>query len=109
VVANRQVSPVRLDGVVVSANHDTNVVGVVEARVEIGVVADSHGQLHLDIISLEKSGLLHGVGHGAFLAEDSLESFSKLDSVGLTSGSEVVEGALAEVVVLGHGEEGAVK
>ena len=49
--------PVWLDSVVWSANHDTDIVGVVVRAVKIGVVADEYRHAHFNLVNIEQAGL----------------------------------------------------
>lgn len=108
-VANGQVEPVGLNGLLGAANHDTHIVGVVLARVKVGVVPDEHGHVHLGSFSVKDSVRLNVVSEASRSTEDLLKGLSQLNSVGLAGSSEGIQGGLAEVVVLGHREEGSIK
>ena len=101
--------PVSLESVLGSTHHHTNVVGVVLARVEVGVVSDKHGHAHLGILGREECFFFKGVEKIAFFTEEFLEGSSELNSVGLTSLGEIVKGLLAEVVVCSDGEERSIE
>ena len=49
VVGDGKVKPVRLQRVVGAAHHDADVGGVLARRVEVGVIADFHGEEHFHI------------------------------------------------------------
>jgi hypothetical protein len=101
--------PVSLECILGSTDHHTNVVGVVLAWVEVGVVSDKHRHAHLGILGRVECWLFKGVRKTATFTEDLLEGSSELNSVSLASLSEIVEGLLAEVVVFGDGEEGSIE
>ena len=48
-VTNGNVSPVRLESVIGTSEHNTDIVGMVLGRVEIGVISDEDWELHLNI------------------------------------------------------------
>jgi len=73
VVANWQVEPIGLDGLLDASNHHTDVVSVVIAGVKVCVVSDEHGQVHFDAFSFKHRSLFQRIAQAASNAENSLD------------------------------------
>ena len=96
VVTDGEMHPVRLDGVVGSTDHASDVVGVRVGRVEVGVVSDEDRHAHLDGTMGEHAGRLEGFSElGASLGKDSLEGSSDFEAGNLAQLHELVESGLA--------------
>lgn len=107
-VANRKVKPIRLDGVVGSSDHNSNIVCVRVRAVEICVVTDKDWHAETDLCNWEHGLLLERICElGAALSKDSLESGSHFDTCFLTEIHELVKGGLTEDMVIDVVHHGA--
>lgn len=102
VVANREVGVVGLEGVLGATEEDTNLEGVVVAGVEISVVANLHGEVHLDLVGRDQSLLLQGNviaedgAVGGVVGEDALKLRANATVDGAAKLSKLVQGRLAK-------------
>ena len=100
-VTDWQMEPVGLDGVVWSADHAADVVGVAVGRVEVGVVADEDGHAHLHAPSVKHARRLQLFGElGASLSKQALNRRSHLELGNLAECHELVQGLLAHDVMV---------
>lgn len=105
-VTDWQMDPVRVQGGGGVSKHATNVESVVLARVEIRVVADKHWHQQLLF-----TGLKHSLGVDFLLKgcsssiKDMLEGSSRLLAIGWSQLNELVEGRLAEDMVVKGAEK----
>ena len=107
-IANWQVEPVGLDGVVRSTDHDTDVVGVRVGRVKVRVVSHKDRHVHLGLSGGEHAGGLKLLGQlGATLGKDCLDGTAHLDTGCLAKLHELVECGLAEDVMVHVRHDGA--
>lgn len=102
VVTDGKVGVVGLQRVVGATEEDTDLEGVVVSGVEIGVVANLHGQVHLDLVDGHKGLLLQGIvvlEHSAergALVEDALKLTADSTVSGTAELSKGVEGGLGK-------------
>lgn len=96
VVGDGEVGVVWLEGVGGAAEEDADVVGVVEAGVKVGVVADVQGEVGGDVVEGDQSLLLEGVVRleelwvGRVGGEDALDVLSDVAVDGTAEGCEGV-------------------
>ena len=89
--------PVGLDGVVRSADHHADVVGVVVRAVEVRVVTNEDRDAHLDISSSKHGALTEGSRELlAACGKETLYGFPHFDTCVLAKLHELVERGLTE-------------
>ncbi len=90
-VANWEVEPVRLNGLLDTSDHHTDVVGVILAGVKVCVISDEDGHVHFETFGFENRSCLQWCAQTAFGAENLLKTSANLESISLSECSEFVQ------------------